>query len=175
MLKESCNNIIKDNYENINERDKDVNRLYFLLYRAVLYNLDNPSHAMKKFKIGPIDLFNYKSLAFYIEGIADESRRMARYSRHLKINQKERKELSRFFEKINSFYLETLKSVYSHDVESAFQLSAQKKLLNKEIDSYPISNADINYMNMVSRIRRLISFIHNLGRIIYTSENGLKN
>ncbi|MEK6938507.1 MAG: phosphate uptake regulator PhoU [Nanoarchaeota archaeon] len=38
MMKESFGALTSDNYENINQRDKDVNRLYFLLYRTILYN-----------------------------------------------------------------------------------------------------------------------------------------
>ena len=49
MIKEARAIFKEENYDNLNERDKDVNRLYFLLYRSVLYNLENPMKAMKNF------------------------------------------------------------------------------------------------------------------------------
>lgn len=167
MLKESCNNIFKDNYENINERDKDVNRLYFLLDRVIMYNLNHLSNAMKKFKVGPIDLLNYLFAGFYIEGIADEARRTARYSRLLKINAKDKNVLNSFFNKVNQYYLDTMKAFYDLDHELALKLSCLKKELNDEIDLLEKKNKDADFVKMTTRVRRMLSYIHSLGRIVY--------
>lgn len=174
MIKESINNIFQDNYENINERDNDVNRLYFLLYRAVLYNLNNPLNAIKKFKLNSIDILNCLFVGFYIEGIADESRRIARFSRHLKFDIKEKTVLSKFLEKVNSYYLETIKAIYNKDLDLALNLSEKKKELNTELDAIERKNSELNFNNTISRTRRLISYVHNLGRITYQGFNYLE-
>ena len=167
MLKESAQNIHKDNYENINQRDKDVNRLYFLLYRTVLYNMENLSNAYKKLKLSPIDLLNYLFIGFYIEGIADEARRTARYSRLVNIDNKEKALWDKFFEKTIQYYTDTIKSVYNKDYNLALNLSSLKEDFNKELDLFDKRNAEVNFVNMSGRVRRMLSYTHSMGRIVY--------
>jgi len=84
MIKETKLNFDEDHISTLDDRDKDVNRLYFLVYRSVLYNLQNPMKALKNFNMTSLDLVRSKSLSFYIEAIADESRRTARYIKKIK-------------------------------------------------------------------------------------------
>jgi len=177
MFKESYKDYTLENYENVNERDKDVNRLYFLLYRAVLYNFENPLKALKNFKLNPVDLLNILFNGFYIEGIADEVRRTARYACNLKMNEKESQILKKFMDKLYQYYLDNMKAIYSVDQELALKLSDMKTTLNKELDSFEENNKknDINsykdYISMINRVRRLISYIHSLGRTVYQGYN----
>jgi phosphate uptake regulator len=167
MLKETSESIIDDNYENINNRDDDVNRLYFLVYRTVLYNLDNPSNALKRFKLTPINLLNLLFTGFYIEGIADEARRTARYAKDAKINTKDKKKIQGLIEEITSFYLETMKAVYNSDESLALELSNRKRDYIKKMDLVEKEKSDHHLINLIARMKRLISFIHSLGRIVY--------
>ncbi len=169
MLRETGNIFNEDNYENINERDKDVNRLYFLIYRAVLYNLENPVKAMKNFKLNSIDLFKIHRVAFYIEGIADESRRTARYARLVKISPGDRKKVEQLLSTIMQLYMDTMKSIYNKDADLAYKLSETKIEFNKELEALEERNRSLdNFVQMTGRIKRMISHIHNLGRHSYT-------
>jgi len=169
MLKESSKIFQDDNYENINERDKDVNRLYFLLYRTFLYNLQNPTKALKNLKLDPIGLFKVHSIGFYIEGIADEARRSARYARQLKIGTAEKELVEAFINKVNNYYCDTMKGVFNNDPEYALKCSQLKKELNNELDLFESKNRNFeNYSSMIARLRRMISYIHNIGRTLYT-------
>jgi len=167
MLKESFSNLTQENYENINDRDKDVNRLYFLLYRTVLYNLEHLSSAMKRLKMDPIQLHNSVFIGFYLEGIADEARRTARHSCNIKIGAKEKNNLMEFFSKTEEYYLDTIKALYDKNIEAALELSGKKEALNKELDQLEKNNIEFNFMSMVSRLRRMLSYIHSLGRCVY--------
>lgn len=175
MLKESAQNIYTDNYENINQRDKDVNRLYFLLYRTVLYNMENLSNAYKKLKLSPVDLLNYLFAGFYIEGIADEARRTARYSRLINVDNKEKAMWDKFFERIIQYYIDTTKSVYNKDYNLALNLSSLKEGFNKELDVFDKRNSEVNFVTMSGRVRRMLSYIHSLGRIVYENSSLLEN
>ncbi len=169
MIKESSKIFTDDNYENINERDKDVNRLYFLLYRTFLYNLENPTKALKNLKLDPINLFKVHSIGFYVEGIADEARRSARYARQLKIPAADKVQLEAFINKINNYYCDSMKAVFTNEPESALKLSNLKKELNTELDAFEVKNRNVeNYASMIGRFRRMISYIHNIGRTMYT-------
>ncbi|MBT3814796.1 phosphate uptake regulator PhoU [Candidatus Woesearchaeota archaeon] len=172
MIDECCKIFKEDNYESTNERDKDVNRLYFLIYRAILFNLDKPANALKRFKLTPIDLMYYYSKSFYIEGIADEARRSARFLRTLKISVAEKSRIEELMKQIKQFYLETIKAAYNKDAELALNISNRKKLFNLEIDEIEKKYlAQENFSSAMSRLRRLIGYIHSLGRVIYTTGN----
>lgn len=172
MFIESSEEFSTQNYENVNERDRDVNRLYFLLYRTVLYNMDNPLNALRHFKLKTVDLVNFLFSGYYLEGIADEVRRTARYASQLNINQPEKEALKRFLQHINEYYLETMKAFYAKNVDLALGISEHKKELNNELDTFEKKNQGVEfYGSTIGRMRRLISFIHSLGRIVYQGCN----
>ncbi len=170
MLREACESFTEETYVNLNERDADVNRLYFLLHRAVLYNLENTMAALKNFQLTPPDLLNYKLLGFYMEGTADEVRRIARYTWQIKLNTKEEKELHKFLQKVEDYYLAVMKVMYSRDTNKAFELAGWKKTLNNELDEIAIRNKNSeNYTLAIYRIRRLLSYIHNIVKTVFLS------
>ncbi len=172
MLKECAKTFVEDNYKNTNERDKDVNRLYFLLYRTILYNLENSSQALKQLKLGPAGLLSSLFTGFYIEGIADEARRTARFMRLLKISQHEKKKIEEILNQINGFYNGVLKCVYDKDITNAYHYSEFKKKFNQELDKLEAANHQVeHYSSVTHRIRRLVSYIHGIGRIAYTCGN----
>lgn len=169
MMKEACNIFIEDNYESLNQRDRDVNRLYFLFYRTILYSLENPLKALKNFKLGGLDILKTQYIGFYIEAIADEARRTARYARLLKLNPQKQKQIQKIMAILNEHYVETMKAAYNKDLERAFVLSGKKNALDKDIDALEEDIPKIPNLNkVIIRLQRMNSLIHNLGRIVYT-------
>ncbi|MBI2662037.1 phosphate uptake regulator PhoU [Candidatus Woesearchaeota archaeon] len=169
MIKESSRIFAEDNYENINDRDRDVNRLYFLLYRAVLYNLEYPMKAFKNFNYMPVDLLKFHFIGFYIEGIADEVRRTARFARKISVSAHDKKQLEQFFDKVERYYTDTMKAIYAKDSELGLKLSELKKAYLTELEELERKNMQVpDFIKMLSRQRRLVSFVHNLGRTVYT-------
>jgi len=171
MINEGCQ-VFKDcNYDSINDRDKDVNRLYFLLYRAALFNMENPTKAMKNFKLTPMDMLRSLFMGFYIEVIADEVRRTIRYARKIKGSPEMEKQIRSFLEKMRDYYVDTMKSFYKKDIELAFKISDLKMDFEKDLDKMESEVQKIEHLNkVVNQLQRLVTNIHNLGRIIYTLE-----
>ena len=169
MIKETKDIFDEDNYENINQRDKDVNRLYFLLYRAVLYNLENPTRAMKNFEHRSLDLMRFHSLGFYIEMIADEARRISRFSRDMKVNKTQQNQIEKFLDDIEEYYISTMKACYGKDMKIALKLSDHKVKMDKLVDLIEEDVMKIkNLSKVTNRMQRMVSAIHNLGRVVYT-------
>ena len=169
MIKDMTNIFVEDTYEQINDRDKDVNRLYFLLYRTVLYNLENPMKSIKNHKLNSIDLMRIQFVGFYIEAIADEARRTSRFARSLKLTAEKKKELENIFNRIHNYYLETMKAVYNHDSELALRLSEQKDQIDKDIETIEKDVMKIEGLSrVICRLTRMTSSVHNLGRVLYT-------
>jgi phosphate uptake regulator len=162
----------EQNAESIRERDKDVDRLYFLLYRSILFNLENPTIALKKFKMRSVELFKYLFYGFYIEAIADDCWKIADFMSQLKISRAEKDKLKEILASIHTRYLDTMKAIHNEDVSLALKISERKDPLSKELDDLENKNISVdNYVKAISRIRLISSHIHNLGRVLYTTSN----
>lgn len=175
MLTESISTFTEDQYENINNRDKDVNRLFFLIRRIAVYGLNNPTRAFKNFKLDPVDLTAVMFASFYLEGIADEVRRVARYMRLIKISRPQQERFEKIFQNTRDLYLGTMKAFYAKDTTEALRLSNKKKELMTELDPFYQKNSSAEYMpHAVDRLRRLISYVHHLGQLVYQEYNHSK-
>ena len=169
MIKETCEIFEEDNYESLNERDRNVNRLYFLLYRSVLYNVENPMKAVKNFKLSPIQAMRLHNLAFYIEGIADEARRIARHVRKLKPSEKQRKVIEKILMDVYEYYVNTMKSAHTNDHNLALNIADQKGDFYSRIEALkPKNGENVGMHKVMNRLQRMTSLIHNMGRIVYT-------
>lgn len=170
MFKEGCEIFEqKDNYESLSERDKDVNRLYFLLYRAVIYNFENISRMYKNFKLNSLDLLKINFAGYYIEMVADEVRRVARYARQLELGPAERKKLELLLQQALELYTQTMKSYYLKDVSLALEQSEMKGHFQKELTELEKLVPKTPHLNRVlNRLERLVVTVHNLGRLVYT-------
>lgn len=171
MMKEAQQIFDEDNYESLNERDQDVNRLYFLLYRAILYNLRNPLKALRNFKLSGIDLLRDQFVGFYIEAIADEVRRTVRHAHKLNMPAQTKQQVQEYFVKMYNYYITVMKAAYNKDTELAFKQAELKRVFDEELDILEENVQKIPGFNRVlNRLLRLTSLIHNLGRILYTMQ-----
>ena len=110
-------------------------------------------------------------MGFYIEVIADEVRRAIRYARMIEGSPEIKKQIKSFLEKMRDYYVGTMKSFYKKDIEAAFKLSDLKMDFEKDLDKLENEVQKIEHLNkVVNRLQRLVTNIHNLGRIVYTLE-----
>jgi len=175
MFSEACEDFTEETYINLNERDKDVNRLYFLLYRTILYNLENPLKSLKNLKLASPELLNYHFCGFYLEKVADEIRRIARFTHRLNLNKTQETELKDFLTQINQFYLNVMKAIYKKDKKTAFELAEKKKIFNKILNESTDRNKKIDgYEAVVSRIYLLLNNIHCLVKTAYHGNHYLE-
>lgn len=171
MMKEAQLIFDEDNYESLNERDQDVNRLYFLLYRSILYNLRNPMKALRNFKLSGLDLLRAQFIGFYIEAIADEVRRTVRHAHKLNMPVQTKQQVQEYLVKMYDYYTTVMKAAYNKDTELAFKQAELKRGFDKELDALEENVQKIPGFNRVlNRLLRMTSLIHNLGRILYTMQ-----
>ncbi len=171
MIKEAQQIFVEDNYDSINERDHDVNRLYFLLYRSVLYNMRNPMKALRNFKLSGLDLLRSHFIGFYIEAIADEVRRTVRHIHALKMPASTQEQIQQYLNKMSDYYVNTMKAAYTKDMELAFKQAELKRSFDKDLLALEEEVPKIPGFNRVlTRLLRMTSLIHNLGRVLYTMQ-----
>jgi phosphate uptake regulator len=169
MSKDCMECFNEDNVSNIILRDKDVNRISFLIYRSIRFGLKNPSITLKNFDLFPSDLLNLYLITFQLEKIADETKRISRGMLKTKISNKEKEEFVKLLLETEKLYLEFIKSYYKKNRDQALLLSNKKTQIIKKINNFSntIDNKDEGFIYMIDRFRHLIGCIHEMGRLIY--------
>ncbi|MBT3835702.1 phosphate uptake regulator PhoU [Candidatus Woesearchaeota archaeon] len=168
MLKDCNDSFDEDNVENLQLRDEDVNRLSFLVYRAIRHGLRNPSQTLKLFNFTTVDLLNYYWTTFHLEAIADETKRIVRAMDKTSLPKNKQKDFITLLQNAQNFYLDVIKSHFVHDRQKALLLSTRKKPLVKSANKFFDENEDFKRTSyMVDRYRRLVGIIHELDRLTY--------
>lgn len=166
---EDCETMFQEDvYENISHRDKDVNRLSYLIFRAVNYGLDNQTYMIKQFKLNSKDLLRYHLLAFQIEVIADEARRFARHVRRTKLTKEKQKMFIGLLNRSKQNYLDTMKAFYTNNSLSAHSIAGRKNGLIEDCREFYQQNKTKDGVNdSITRLKRLIVTTHKIGRLVY--------
>ncbi|MDO8741164.1 MAG: PhoU domain-containing protein [Candidatus Woesearchaeota archaeon] len=169
MIADSKSVIGEGSYENIRHRDDDVNRLYYLLLRILKYALNNPSLASNYFKMSSADILDTWRMAYVIEEIADEAKRVARYLRLVKLNKADKKKLIDLLSLIEDTYLNTMKAYYTDDKDLIYKMARRKSEIIKQCDELYGHMWNKKYVpTVIEKFKFMAAATHNIGRIIYT-------
>jgi len=154
------------NPDDLNQRDENVNRLYFLALRTIRKALDD-TNLRTRLGMSNGDLLRIWHLIHHIETIADEAKYL---SALIKKTTSSAKELDCFIDtlaEIEKLYIETMKSVYKKEQETAYILSQRKDGLIKKIEKLCRASAG-NLSAPYERLKNIVREIHKLGRRVYS-------
>ncbi|HLC63242.1 MAG TPA: phosphate uptake regulator PhoU [Candidatus Nanoarchaeia archaeon] len=159
----------KDISENIASRDDQVNKLVYLLMRNMRFTLECPHLANEKNQMNVKYILNAWDTLLNIERVADGIKRISRKMGRIRKDAKTFSDMLRIFTEIESFYKETLKTYYTCDVKSAYNLSLNKRRLadvcNKHHEKYwGVKQVPI----ILESFKDVISSIHNILRRVYS-------
>ncbi len=154
--------------KNIKLRDKDVNRLSYLNFRAIRYALEHQSAVLKKYDLRAKDLLNLYWTAYHLEQIADEAKRISR-SIIISTKAKDYKiEIETILENLKTYYLSAFKYLISKERTLAIKLSTKKRAISDSIDDlYFKVELDAHGYYLLDRARRMLGSIHELNRLTY--------
>ena len=122
-------------YESINQRDVDVNRLYFLGLRVINNAMKNPRIA-KSLGIEPWQLHSDTLIILRLEKIADRQKRIARYACMANLDRASLAELDRLHTDISEAYNGVMKSYYNQDKQLAIQIEITNKNRTASCDRF---------------------------------------
>ncbi|MBI2558192.1 phosphate uptake regulator PhoU [Candidatus Woesearchaeota archaeon] len=113
-------------HENINQRDVDVNRLYFLGLRVIKNAMKNPRIA-KSLGTEPWQLHSDAIIIHKLEKIADRQKRISRFVCTADLDRSSLTELDRLHTDISEAYNNVMKAYYTKDK----QLAIDTEITNK--------------------------------------------
>jgi phosphate transport system protein len=123
------------NYESIQNRDFDINRLYFLGYKVIKNAMKNPRIA-KSLGTEPWQLHSSIITILRLEKIADRQKRIARYVCTSNLDRETLTELDKIHTDISESYNEVMKSYYNNDKKASIQIEVTNKDRTAECDKF---------------------------------------
>lgn len=151
----------EDNTESLYARDKDVNRLVYLVRRVIRLALDDHRIA-KRLKVTNLDLLNQKELVRWMELAGDQLKRLNNLLAELPKKYKNRKQLYEMLKRLEKMYLDTMKAYHTQNVESAHEINIYHDSLiedflkvQKENTSYPASRIVQKMINLSHQIKNI--------------------
>ena len=153
--------------ESIYERDRDVNRLTFLVFRILEYLLKNQSESSQK-GINSKMILKYYNISRSIERIGDSAKRIAKLKTKIKFEKRSKEKLEKYFKKLYLNYEDIMKAFYKNDIEKAHRCAHKKRdlvLESKQLyeDYWKIKNFPI----IIEKMKDLIDSCHNITRDLY--------
>jgi phosphate uptake regulator len=164
MMEDAVLCVKQDLCENIDYRDLDVNRFYYLIFRVIKGGMKNPNIA-KILKMTQGELLDYYRLIQAIEDIADCVKRIARALRILDISQKRRKDLLDLFAESKELYLASIKSYYNRDKQLADQYSQAGKDIMEKCNKFLETTQVSEVPGIIEKLKVITKNTRNIARI----------
>ncbi|MBW3017172.1 hypothetical protein KY316_02270 [Candidatus Woesearchaeota archaeon] len=168
MMTDSRKTLEEDFSESIQLRDKDVNRIGFLIFRIVKEGLKN-NRLRNKMKKSALELHYDWRLAKQIEFIANDTKRIARLLKDIKLDAKSRKAVDELYSDIENMYRDIMKARYKNDVELAIKYSVKKLELMKKCDNLNDKfGKQKDVPVLVDKFKTMVANIHIIDQMIHT-------
>lgn len=168
MISDAKDSFDMNHYEHIRQREEDVDRLAFLIYRMVKHALNKPSQA-KKLGVNSVDLLNFWWLAQNLEKATDKVKHLAKLTAQMKVTPKLKTQISAFLKQLETNFTTTMKAYYSKNIELAFKVADEKEPLVNECIELQSKTWKIKHMpEILEYVKEAAVSIHNIGRIIYS-------
>ena len=167
LLEESIGCTEKDISENIDLKDLDINRLYFLVWRTIRSASKNSSMA-RILDLKQNELISRWKLADSIENVADEAKRSARF--FIILNKKKIKELPRIkqlYKEIQESFGKIMDAFYNQDKQVAHEISSRKKELISELEEISSKSDNAVVGKLIEKMKSMATNVKTIARLIY--------
>jgi len=151
----------------ISLRDKDVNRMVFLIFRTINYIVDKGDYNTKESTVrDPLKLWG---IAFFLEEVGDEVKRIAKKLAKIR-NKDEKKKYFELFSHAKKSYVYAMKAFYTGNKETVYKVSSQRNRLLAKCDRIlDDETEDPKIQALIQSTKDLTVKIHNLNRMSYWS------
>ena len=169
MIEDSIEGIVtKENkYEILNDKDTDVNRLSFMLFRVIKSSLKD-SLLASKLNMDNLELLDNWLLVVNIEKIADEAKRISRFLRNHSLKVDERKELIKLYNKVKDNYYNAITAYYNNNKKLAKEVYFSHDILIEECNKYFNKYNKGVLGSVVEKLKGFVVHTKEISRIVYS-------
>jgi len=156
-----------DTAQLLRERDADVNRLAFLVFK-ILKSSAKDVNVCQKIGLSQLEILRCWHLVFIIEKIADENKRIARFIKqlHEKKIKFEKKELVKLYEEVKEHYETVMKAYYKTDYLLSDEVYSRKSPLLIKCEEYFDRNKHLELAEITGKLKSIISQSDDISKII---------
>jgi len=147
----------------IADTDKDVNKLYFLIWKLIRRGLSDEREA-KILGSDSIGLSSLQWLAMNLECIGDEIKRIARFLKEEKLEKDKKESIKNLFAEVKKNYEDAMTSYYKNDKELALGVAFENdKVTIEKINKFSKSESS-NIARITERLKTIQGAIHYITR-----------
>ncbi len=157
----------EDSYDNIFQRDLDINRLVYLSYRVMRHAFLNPK-IERALKTDRIELLTDWLVTMHLEKIGDQTKRVARALRTLRISESNLKELENISKLIQKSYADAMKAYYTKNRELAYRVENENPNRINRCNNFLKKNRDENSIWIIENLKAMSSSIKHIARNVIT-------
>jgi len=170
MIEDSIKCVEKKKFENLTKRDKEVNKLTFLIYKISKNALKDPE-ILNKLGIKSVHLVTDWMAVSNIEKLADETKRISKFVKCKKLTDEQSKELSMIYKEMEKYFKDVMKAFYNKDKNLAHSIIANYRVLTKKCDDYFEKHYEPVIGNIVEKLKGIATRVRNIARIIVYHED----
>ncbi len=170
VILDSMVSLKQNNYHNLLEMDKEVNRLVYLTYRVIRAAMLDSKLAKKIYRNNVMLLYEW-SLVTRLEKIGDQSKRIARYIKEANFTESDMEKFESLFDTVKESYLEVMKSYYKKDIESALKWELESSVLTKKCSDFVKANHNVAMHKAIENLKNMTVSIKNVARAVIGMEN----
>lgn len=170
MMLDAKQCINENKCENISDRDQDVNRLSYLIFRSIKYYHENPN-MLRKAKLTHSELIDFWLVTFAVENIADQIKRIAKHIAEIKLDAKAEKKIIELCEKIQKRYMDAMKTFYTRDTKAAYSMLTGKAELILELKNIHDSCKSTESIDRIlEKLKQIVGVTQQIVKVVYNSE-----
>jgi len=155
----------KDTYDLIFNKEEDLNRLTFMLFK-VLKKALRPKN-MEILKLSPQEIIRNWEAVLFIERVGDEIKRIVRDAVELKNNVK----LIELMQMVYDQYNNAMTAYFKNDIELALIVTLNKRKIPEKADALLSMLNDKQYAKIISKIIAIHSYSRTLANCVLRFES----
>ncbi|KYK25458.1 hypothetical protein AYK26_05980 [Euryarchaeota archaeon SM23-78] len=151
----------------VTERDADINRLAFLVFK-ILKACVKDINVCKKLDLSYLQVLKYWQLAFTIEKIADEVKRITRFIKqlHEKKVKFNKKALITLYQEVKENYETLMKAFYKKDFVLSDEIYTITPALMKKCEKYFEDNKSVETSEIAGKLKGIVSQSADISKVI---------
>jgi len=152
-------------YKEMFKVDKNINKIYFLIWKLVRKGQKMPHVFIEKLNLQPEELSNIQWLVINLEAIADEVKRVAKFLINENIS-KDKEEFAKIIELIEKNYTDIMTAYYSKDSELALRVISRKDQIMKSCLNLAAKKSFYKFGAICERLKTMEGSIHHISKIV---------